>query len=126
VLAEAGPRVRKLAVILFVAGAFVQIISISTSFLEDQATGSYYDAQWNYRMGYSSVVRQGRLLVHYVTSSQSAPIGLGYDRWFVFLDKAGVSRGLLAAGLCVEFAGLLFFGRRLKKALSLTAGSVSP
>jgi hypothetical protein len=126
VLAEAGPRVRKLAVILFVAGAFVQIISISTSFLEDQATGSYYDAQWNYRMGYSSVVRQGRLLVHYVTSSQSAPIGLGYDRWFVFLGKAGVSRGLLAAGLCVEFAGLLFFGWRLKKALSLTAGSVSP
>jgi hypothetical protein len=125
VLAEAGPRVRKLAVLLFAAGMFVQVISISTSFLEDQATGRYYDAQWNYRMEYSSITRQGRLLLHYMTSSQSAPIGLGYDRWFVFLGKAGVSRGLLAAGLCMEFAGLLFFGWRLKKALSLTAGSVS-
>ncbi len=125
-LAEAGPRVRKLAVLLFAAGVFVQVISISSSFLEDQATGSYYDAQWNYRMEYSSIAGQGRLLLHYMTTSQSAPIGLGFDRWFVFLGKAGVSRGLLAAGLCLELVGLVFFGWRLKKALSLTAGSISP
>jgi hypothetical protein len=126
VLAEAGPRVRQLAVLLFAAGVFVQVISISTSFLEDQATGSYYDAQWNYRMDYSSVARQGRLLLHYLTTSQPAPIGLGFDRWFVFLGKAGVSRGLLAMGLCVEFAGLFFFGWPLKKALSLMEGRISP
>jgi hypothetical protein len=125
-LAEAGPRVRKLAVILFVAGAFVQIISISTSFLEDQATGSYYDAQWNYRMDYSSVTRQGRLLLHYLTTSQPAPIGLGFDRWFVFLGKAGVSRGLLAMGLCLEIASLIFFSWRLEKALSPDAGRALP
>ena len=124
-LAEAGPRVRKLAVVLFVAGVLVQVISISTSFLEDQATGRYYDAQWNYRMEYSSITRQGRLFLHYVTTSQPVPIGLGFDRWFVFLGKAGVSRGLLAAGLCVEVAGLFFSGWRLKKAISLTTGSVS-
>jgi hypothetical protein len=125
-LAEAGPRVRKVAVILFAAGVFVQVISISTSFLEDQATGSYYDAQWNYRMEYSSIVGQGRLLLRYMTTSQPAPIGLGFDRWFVFLGRAGVSRGLLAAGLCAELAGLLFFGGRLKKALSVPPGSISP
>jgi hypothetical protein len=125
-LAEAGPRVRKLAVILFAAGMFVQIISISTSFLEDQATGSYYDAQWNYRMDYSSVTRQGLLLLHYLTTSPPAPIGLGFDRWFVFLGKAGVSRGLLALGLCLEVAGLIFFSWRLKKTLSLTAGAARP
>jgi 4-amino-4-deoxy-L-arabinose transferase-like glycosyltransferase len=124
-LAEASPRVRKLAVILFASGMFVQMISISTSFLEDQATGSYYDAQWNYRMEYSSVTQQERLLLHYMTTSQPAPIGLGFDRWFVFLGKAGVSRGLLAAGLCVEFAGLLFFGWRLRRALPMTTGNIS-
>jgi hypothetical protein len=118
--------VRKLAVILFAAGMFVQIISISTSFLEDQATGSYYDAQWNYRMNYSSIIGQGRLLLRYMTTSQPAPIGLGFDRWFVFLGKAGVSRGLLALGLCLEVAGLIFFSWRLKKTLSLTAGAARP
>jgi hypothetical protein len=125
-LAEAGPRMRKLAVILFAAGMFVQIISISTSFLEDQAAGSYYDAQWNYQIDYSPVVRQSSLLWHYMTTSQAAPIGLGFDRWFVFLGKAGFSRGLLAMGLCAEFAGLFFFGWRLKKALSLIEGRISP
>jgi 4-amino-4-deoxy-L-arabinose transferase-like glycosyltransferase len=124
-LAEASPRVRKLAVILFAAGMFVQMISISTSFLEDQAPGSYYDAQWNYRMEYSSITRQSGLLLHYITTSQPAPIGLGFDRWFVFLGKAGVSRGLLATGLCLEIAGVIFFSWRLKKALSLTAGRTS-
>jgi hypothetical protein len=126
VLAEAGPRVRKLAVLLFAAGMFVQVISISTSFLEDQATGRYYDAQWNYRMEYSSIVGQGRLLLHYTTTSQAALIGLGFDRWFVFLGKAGVSSSLLAAGLCVELAGLLFFGWRLRKALSQDVGRALP
>jgi 4-amino-4-deoxy-L-arabinose transferase-like glycosyltransferase len=124
-LAEAGPGVRKLAVILFAAGVFVQVISISTSFLEDQATGSYYDAQWNYRMEYSSITRQSGLLLHYMTTSQPAPIGLGFDRWFVFLGKAGVSRGLLVAGLCVELAGLLFFCWRLRKSLSVTTSDIS-
>jgi hypothetical protein len=124
--ADAGQWMRKLAVILFVAGVFVQVISISTSFLEDQATGSYYDGQWNYRMEYSSIVGQGRLLVHYLTTAQPAPIGLGFDRWFVFLGKAGVSRGLVAAGLCVELAGFLFFGWRLKKALSQDVGRALP
>jgi hypothetical protein len=93
--------------------------------LEDQATGSYYDAQWNYRMEYSSITRQSVLLLHYVTTSQPAPIGLGFDRWFVFLGKAGVSRELLVTGLCVEFAGLLFFCWRLRKALPATTGSPS-
>jgi hypothetical protein len=125
-LAEAGPGARRLALLVFVAGVFIQVISISTSFMEDQATGTYYDAQWNYRMDYSSVARQGRLLMHYMASSRPAPIGLGFDRWFVFLAKAGVSRGLLAAGLCVELTGLVFFCWLLKRALSQTVAGISP
>jgi len=124
-LAQAGPGVRKLAILLFAAGVFVQVVSISTSFLEDQATGSYYDAQWNYRMEYSSITRQSGLLLHYMTTSRPAPIGLGFDRWFVFLGKAGVSRGLLAAAICVELAGLLFFCWRLRKSLSVTTSDIS-
>jgi hypothetical protein len=117
-LSDAGPRTRKLAVILFAAGFLVQAISVSTSFVEDQALGTYYDQQWNYRMNYASIVSQGRLLVHYLESSAPVKIGLGFDRWFVFLAKAGVAPRLLAVGLFLELAGLTFFCWRLKKVVS--------
>src|SRR4029077_213117 len=55
VLADATPPIRRLAFLLFAAGVFVQVVSVGTSFMEDQTTGKYYDAQWNYRMDYSSI-----------------------------------------------------------------------
>jgi len=116
-LAEAAPRTRKLAIVLFAAGVLVQGISISTSFLEDQTSGNYYDSQWNYRMGYSSITSQAKLLTNYLSSSQPAQLGLGYDRWFVFLAKAGASRRILACGLLLELIGLAFFAWKLRKAL---------
>jgi hypothetical protein len=116
-LADAAPRTRKLAIVLFAAGVFVQGISISTSFLEDQTRGNYYDSRWNYRMDYSSITSQGKLLLHYLSSSQPAPLGLGHDRWFVFLAKAGARHGILACGLLFEFLGLVFFSWKLRKAV---------
>jgi hypothetical protein len=123
VLADAKPSIRKLAVVLFAAGVLVQVISVGTSFMEDQTTGKYYDERWNYRMDYSSIQGQARLLLHYMGSSEPAPMNFGHDRWFVFLAKGGVSRGALAAGIAFQVGGLVFFAWRLRQALAELADS---
>jgi hypothetical protein len=117
-LADATPAIRKLALVLFAAGVFVQVVSIGTSFMEDQTTGKYYDAQWNYRMDYSSIQGQTALLLHYLSTSKPARMNFGHDRWFVFLAKGGVSRGVLAAGIAFQLGGLVFFGWRLRKTVA--------
>jgi hypothetical protein len=112
-LAEGAPRVRKTALVLLGLGAFVQCVSLATSFMEDQVPrGRYYDANWTYRLGYS-LIGQIRLLWRYLASGERARLGLGWDRWFVFLHKGGVSAATLAvlgllmlAGLGISLAGL--------------------
>ena len=117
-LAESGRSVRRLAIGLFVAGFLVQAVGMSTSFLEDQARGGYYDQQWNYEMSYSPLASQGRRLLHYVTTDAPAPIGLGFDRWFVFLSKGGVATATIAAALSFECVGALLAAWFLVRALS--------
>jgi hypothetical protein len=121
IFAEGGSTVKKIAVILFCAGLLVQVVSISTSFLEDQANGSYYDKTWNYKMSYAPMVSQTKLLAHYVESPEPAKLGRGFDRWFVFLAKTGVARGLLAAGLAMELCGLAAFAWKLREAIKESA-----
>jgi hypothetical protein len=116
-LVEGNRNVRRLAAILGLAGFLVQAIGMSTSFLEDQASGTYYDQQWNYRMEYAPLVSQSRRLLHYVTSDVPAPIGRGFDRWFVFLAKGGVSHVTIAAGLLFQILGFLLLVWLLKRAL---------
>jgi hypothetical protein len=104
---------KTLAVILFVLGAVVQDLSLATSFMEDQAQrGRYYTANWTYRLDYS-LRGPVHLFWKYLTSTQPARLGLGWDRWFVFLAKAGVSRVTLAffgvlmlAGFSISLVGL--------------------
>ncbi len=113
VLARGGARIKALAVVLLVAGALVQGISLATSFMEDQAPrGHYYDANWTYRLGYS-LAGQVHLFFKYLGSSEPARLGLGWDRWFVFLAKGGISRATLAmlaaamaAGFGISILGL--------------------
>jgi hypothetical protein len=114
-LAEKGKSTRRLSMIVLCVGLFVQAVSISTSFLEDQANGSYYDRNWNYRMEYSPTITQTRLLLHYIATPGPVRLGLGFDRWFVFLAKTGVAHGLIAAGFVFELAGLLIFGWWLRR-----------
>jgi len=85
-------RSRQWLLILTAAGFVVQVITYSTSFLEGQAlsTGAYYDSNLNYRMSYDPVVGPTKRLVEYINGKPSA-VGLGFDRWFVFLHKLGVS-----------------------------------
>ena len=122
-LASAGPWIRRLALVLFLSGVAIQGIGMATSFVEDMATGAYYDANWAYRPDYSPIPRMSRQLYHYMVSSQPAPLGRGFDRWFVFLGKAGVSRFTLACGVAFELAGLIFFAWRLRQVRSVDSDS---
>jgi hypothetical protein len=113
-LDNATSKIRKTAVVLFVGGALVQCVSLATSFMEDQVPrGHYYDANWTYRLSYS-LSGQTHLLWKYLASSEPTRLGLGWDRWFVFLHKGGVSSATLAllglgmiAGLGISLAGLV-------------------
>jgi len=113
-LVRAGRAHRYAAFGLGVLGFAVQAIGMATSFLEDQAmTGRYYDANWSYRLSYS-LRGQIDLLLHYLSASQPAPLGRGFDRWFVFLAKAGVSEAtvaILAVGIacCLVFSVVRLF-----------------
>ena len=113
ILAEGGSRIKVLAIILLVIGTLVQVISIATSFMEDQAPrGHYYDANWTYLLNYS-LAGQVHLFFKYLGSPEPARLGLGWDRWFVFLAKGGILRATLAvigaamaAGLAISILGL--------------------
>jgi hypothetical protein len=111
------------AVVLFVAGLLVQAIGIVTSFLEAAVGYGYYDATYTYRMQFSPVWVQARLLWHYATSPVPAPIGRGFDRWWLLLAKAGVSPGTLWAIGLVEAAGAALSGWMLWRSWKHSARS---
>jgi hypothetical protein len=112
-LEAVSARVKQVAGVLLVLGAMVQCVSLATSFMEDQVPrGHYYDANWTYRLGYS-LSGQLHLLLKYLGSSAPARLGLGWDRWFVFLYKGGISSATLAVlgvgmavGLGISLAGV--------------------
>ncbi|HET6142741.1 MAG TPA: hypothetical protein VFE02_04485 [Candidatus Acidoferrales bacterium] len=107
-------NVRLLAVAVFALGFFVQAIGTTTSFLEADVVGGYYDAMYNYRMGFSPIAMHVLLLKHYL-SFGAAPIGRGFDKWWVFLSKAGASTGALLAIAGVLSAGMLISGWFLRQ-----------
>jgi len=120
-LANGGKGKRWLAIGLLVAGIMVQSIGLATSFMEDQATtGRYYDVHWNYRLSYS-LAGQVHLLFHYLGSRKPARLGLGWDRWFVFLHKGGVSAGTLAAWAALMVVGLVASVIGLRRSLQQAA-----
>jgi len=122
-LAAASSNTRKLAIVTLALGALVQCVSLATSFMEDQVPrGRYYDANWTYRLNYS-LSGQLHLFWKYLTSGEPARLGLGWDRWFVFLHKAGVSAATLTVlGLCMA-AGLMISVFRLKRQLADVTGN---
>jgi hypothetical protein len=112
--AERRKQTRSLAAALLVLGALIQSLTLATSFMEDQVPrGRYYDSNWTYRLDYS-LSGQIHLFLRYLASSQPARLGLGWDRWFVFLHKGGISATTLAVlgaimvmGLAISLAGLV-------------------
>jgi hypothetical protein len=106
VLTERSALKKRIAVLLLALGAFVQSVSLATSFMEDQVPrGHYYDTNWTYRLSYS-LSGQIHLLLKYMSDAQPARLGLGWDRWFVFLHKGGISGATLGVFGCVMVVGL--------------------
>jgi hypothetical protein len=111
---ENGSRSSRAWLLLLAAGGFaVQTITYATSFLEDQAIGAYYDYHFDYRMSYDPLVSQTQRLFAYL-NGKPAGLGLGFDRWFVFLHKLGVSASteVLFAGVLLMLAVLAAFQLR--------------
>lgn len=114
VLANASQSTRAVAAFLFIAGLAVQVLGLSTSFLEAEVGHNYYNQQFDYRLGYNALARQAQLLLAYLGSDEPARMGLGFDRWFVFLAKGGVSHTtllvlgtIMVSGAGISIAGLL-------------------
>jgi hypothetical protein len=119
VLATGVSNIRRLALFALALGAFVQCVSLATSFMEDQVPrGHYYDANWTYRLDHS-LSGQIHLFWKYLASGEPARLGLGWDRWFVFLHKAGVSTATLAVLGLGMAAGLVISLSRLKQLAEL-------
>jgi len=121
-LAAGTGMVKRLAGLLLAIGVTVQGISLATSFLEDQAParGHYYDTHWHYRLSYS-LSGQVQLLWKYLRNGQPPTLGLGWDRWFVFLHNGKVSAvtlaflaALMLAGLAISIVGIV---RNMRSAL---------
>lgn len=123
--AESRIRLKTIAAVLLGLGFLVQAVSLATSFMEDQVPrGRYYGANWTYRLDYS-LSGPIHLFWKYLTSSQPARLGLGWDRWFVFLAKAGVSRATLAVFGAVIVVGLAISLVGLSKSVALAHGESS-
>ena len=121
ILANLNKRTGIAMMALTILGAAVQVSSMATSFMESQVpAGVYYDRNWNYQIHYS-IWSQVRLLGHHLTNRAPAGLGLGFDRWFVFLGKAGVTHATLLALFCVILAAEIASLVALRRALRRTA-----
>jgi hypothetical protein len=95
-LADPPPWFGRVFGILFVTSLLVQLIGLSTNVLEDMVRNHYYYSNWQYRWSYSALVGQLMLIGKYLGGAP-APLGYGFDRWFLFLRKAGASAGAVWA-----------------------------
>jgi hypothetical protein len=112
---------RIVAIALTGFGFLVQVVSMATSFMESQVpAGVYYDSNWNYVMNYS-LWSQGQVLMHHLSDRTPARLGLGFDRWFVFLAKGGVSHMTLLAIFCVMLFGAVVWAGMLHRTLRNSA-----
>lgn len=114
---ENGWRSSRAWLLLLATGGFVvQTITYATSFLEDQAIGAYYDYHFDYRMSYDPLISQTRRLIAYL-SGKPAGLGLGFDRWFVFLHKLGISLSTEVLFASVPLIVAVFAALRLRTTL---------
>jgi hypothetical protein len=92
-----------------IIGFLVQAIGLSTNIIEDMVDSHYFIGNWDYRMSYSPITGQIHLIWKYLHVAP-AGLGLGWDRWFVFLRAAGASPLLLACIASLFLLGTIPFG----------------
>jgi hypothetical protein len=116
-LEDGGRNVRWLGVILGAAGLLVQAVGISTSFPEGNSNGPYEDECWNYPMGCALLVSRSVRRLRHLSAGTPAPVGCGFDRWFVSLSKAGVTLGTIVTGTVLGISAVAFFAFRLRSVM---------
>jgi len=99
-----------------ISGFLVQAIGLATNVMEDMVRNHYYNANWDYQIGYSPITGQIQLIWKYL-HVQPAGLGLGWDRWFVLLRTAGASASLMNGIASLMLAGALIFGLLLWRAV---------
>ena len=67
-------------------------------------------------MNFAPIAAQLREIWRYTTSNAAAPIGQGFDRWWVLLAKGQVPHGLLWGIAALELAGLVLSALWLRRA----------
>jgi hypothetical protein len=102
----ASASLKRSAIFVFAAGLLINCIGLATSFLQPMV-GAYYDSTYRYQLDYSPIMRQLQLLLNYATTPGPAPLGVGFDRWWITLSKVGISPNTLTAIAAIEIGGLL-------------------
>jgi hypothetical protein len=119
-LVQDPPRwFRSLFWLTAIAGFAVQVIGLSTNIMEDMVGNHYYVGNWDYRMSYSPISGQLRLIWKYLHESPTQ-LGMGWDRWFLFLRDAGASASLVYGVEAAFVAGAFIFGWMLWRSCSRT------
>lgn len=108
-LAEPPPWLRPVFWITAIAGFLIQAIGLSTNVLEDMVYNGYYIGNFQYRMSYSPITGQLRLIWKYL-HVKPAVIGGGWDRWFLLLHAAGASASIVTGITSLMLAAALVFG----------------
>jgi hypothetical protein len=121
VFKETNAKMLRWTMVASLIGLTINLIGLSTNYLEDQAIrGVYYDANWNYVWLHSPISAQAALFMKHLFSGTPAPIGLGFDRWFLFLHKAGVSGYVISGIAVIPLAGLCWSVGKLSKVMRTT------
>ena len=105
-----------------VAGLLIQAIGLSTNIMEDMVKNHYYVGNWDYRMTYSPISGQVRLIWKYLHQSPTA-LGLGWDRWFLFLHQGGANWALVGAIEALFVACAAVFGWLTWRSVNATAAA---
>jgi hypothetical protein len=104
-------------------GFLVQAIGLATNIMEDMVRNHYYVGNWDYRMSYSPITGQLRLIWKYLHQAPTA-FGLGWDRWFVFLRSAGANAALVDGIEAFFLLGAVLFGWMTWKSLRSYRASI--
>jgi hypothetical protein len=94
---------------LVAVGFVIQLIGLSTNIVEDMVRNHYYYGNWQYRWSYSAITGQMGLIAKYLGGAP-APLGYGFDRWFLFLRKSGASTAAVWGLALTMLAGIAASG----------------
>ncbi len=103
-----------------ILGFAVQVIGLSTNVLEDMVSNHYYNQNWDYQMSYAPIPGQLQLIWEYLHAAPTQ-IGLGWDRWFLLWQAAGVSPALTTTFVALFMAAALTFALLTWRSLKTTA-----